>query len=357
MEQILKIISDNNLKSQLASFKPVALSTELLTTLSERDSWVLDKRYGLKEGKSLTLEEIGKSLGVTRERVRQIESGAIKRIGVAPKVKKDILPVIDVILNEFGGMISLNKMAQIVVHYDPAHPYEKLLPALRFLMDLHPEIAKLTAKGGFHESYVLKSVKLTEIEKIQNQIKKFLKDTDGPMDFEAIAAEIKDASPKFTLGVLVISTEFGQDLNFNWGLSSWLSVNPKRIRDKVYLILKKLGKPLHFNDIAHEINTYYPSSREVLSRTVHNELIGDTRFVLVGRGIYALQEWGYESGTVADVIKDVLKEASSPLKSSDIIKEVLKRRKVKPNTVIANLHNRELFTKVDRATYTLTLSK
>ncbi len=134
---------------------------------------------------------------------------------------------------------------------------------------------------------------------------------------------------------------------------AWPTVVPKRIRDKIFLVLQKFGKPMHFRDIADAINQAFVGGKTVLSRTVHNELIGDTRFVLVGRGIYALKEQGYQPGAVADVIIKVMKQAGKPLAVEEVIEAVLKDREVKKNTVIANLQNKKLFRRVDKNSYTL----
>ncbi len=53
---------------------------EVLGSLTPREQTILRKRYGIGYGHALTLEEVGADLGVTRERIRQIEAGAMKKL-------------------------------------------------------------------------------------------------------------------------------------------------------------------------------------------------------------------------------------------------------------------------------------
>jgi DNA-directed RNA polymerase delta subunit len=133
----------------------------------------------------------------------------------------------------------------------------------------------------------------------------------------------------------------------------WPIVNPKNIRDKIYVILKQNGKHMHFNDIAGAIKESDFKRKDVTTQAIHNELIKDKRFVLIGRGIYALKEWGYEKGTVADIISDVLKKAGEPLHRDEIVKRVLESRYVKETTILLNLQSKPQFKRVAKATYTL----
>ena len=109
---------------------------------------------------------------------------------------------------------------------------------------------------------------------------------------------------------------------------------------------------MHFTEIATAIKESDFKRRDVTTQAIHNELIKDGRFVLVGRGIYALAEWGYSQGTVADIIANILKK-ESPLHRDEIVKRVLKQRHVKPTTIILNLQGKDKFKRVAKATYAL----
>ena len=110
---------------------------------------------------------------------------------------------------------------------------------------------------------------------------------------------------------------------------------------------------MHFSDIATHIKDSDFKRKDVTTQAIHNELIKDKRFVLIGRGIYALKEWGYDKGTVADIITAVLKDAKQPLHRDEIVKRVLKSRFVKETTILLNLQSKPQFKRVAKATYDL----
>ena len=142
-------------------------------------------------------------------------------------------------------------------------------------------------------------------------------------------------------------------LNGVWGLAKWPAVNPRNIRDKIFVILEAHKEPMHFSDIAKEIRESNFKRKNVTIQAIHNELIKDQRFVLIGRGIYALSSWGYKKGTISEIITGILEKAGEPLSREDIVRQVLKTRKVKETTILLNLQNKKLFKKVDKNSYAL----
>lgn len=106
---------------------------------------------------------------------------------------------------------------------------------------------------------------------------------------------------------------------------------------------------MHFLDIANTITEYF--SEPVKISTIHNELIRNEEFVLIGRGIYVLKEWGYRDGTVLDVILDIFTKAKMPLSTEEITARVLKVRKVKTTTIYMNLQNKKYIERVGRNLY------
>ena len=147
---------------------------------------------------------------------------------------------------------------------------------------------------------------------------------------------------------VITSNPYGE-----YGLTSWPAISPRGIKDKAFVALNRQGKAMHFLEIAKAINGAGWSKKKAHPQTVHNELIKDQRFVLVGRGLYALREWGYEPGVVRDVLVSVLKKAAQPLSKEEIIKSVMDKRFVKAPTILLNLQNKNLFKKNEEGKYTL----
>jgi hypothetical protein len=141
-------------------------------------------------------------------------------------------------------------------------------------------------------------------------------------------------------------------LNGTWGLATWPSVNPRNIRDKIFVVMDQNGKPMHFAEISKAIKSQNFVRNNITPQAIHNELIKDSRFMLVGRGIYALDTWGFKKGTIADIIADVLRN-EQPLHREEIVRRVLKERQVREATILLNLQNKPEFKRVAKAQYAL----
>ena len=179
-----------------------------------------------------------------------------------------------------------------------------------------------------------------------------IKQHGAPISLEALHDQLTYENPNQVRGLASLSTQLAH-LKDMWGLSKWPTVNPKNIRDKIYVVLLDEGKPLHFSEIAQRIKESTFKRRNVTKQAIHNELIKDKRFILIGRGIYALDIWGYSQGTVADIIAGILRDEGGPLHRDEIVKRVLKSRQVKETTILLNLQSKPLFKRVAKATYAL----
>lgn len=320
----------------------------------EREREIISRRYGLYDRRE-TLEQIGEMLGITRERVRQLEKSIITKLNDLSKNGK--LEVIkkaeDTLLNKLEKMGKVARVSDLAKELlgEGSSPVDQ--SRLVFIATLSPSLSVIKDNDYYHQSIAISNVH--DEKKVQNlvgSIIETIKKLGEPHDIDAIASKVGSKDPKHT-EALSSTSRLLTSLNGQWGLTKWPTVNPKNIRDKIYVILQQNGKQMHFSEIAKKIKDSDFKRKDVTTQAIHNELIKDKRFVLVGRGMYALKEWGFKKGTVADVITDVLKEAGEPLHRDEIVKRVLKSRFVKETTILLNLQSKDQFKRTSKATYAL----
>ena len=313
----------------------------------DRDKEVLKRRGGINV-EHQTLEQIGQDLNITRERVRQIEKAALARVRELQGQNDDFTSEVVVMLQKTGGLISLGSISeQLKLSKDQ-------LPHAIFLIRVNPNMLILDRND--HHNYIVGSTDSYSPEKIKlvhEALVEAFKTHGKPTKFASITKHIDGPHSDDSLVELAVASSYITELDGNWGLTTWPEVNPKSIRDKIYLVLKRTGRPLHFSEIARKITELSANPKKVTTQAVHNELIKDKRFVLIGRGIYALAEWGYRSGTVADIIEEILREEGGPLPKDEIVKRVLARRQVKTTTIVLNLQEKPQFKRVEKGVYTL----
>lgn len=319
----------------------------------DREREIVARRFGLFDRRE-TLEQIGELLGITRERVRQLEKSVIARFkaqaatGDLPHIK-DVETALTQQLHHMGEAARVSDLSGAVTAENSKTDQSRAV----FLAMLCPHLVVIEEDDHYYQAVGVADTRSAEtmkadIHKLHDAIKK----AGEPLAIEDAAktAGISDVQQAAALASISKSLA---TLNGRWGLVKWPMVNPKNIRDKIYVILKEHGKHMHFNEIADAIKKSDFKRKNVTTQAIHNELIKDKRFVLIGRGIYALKEWGYSKGTVADIISEVLREAGEPLHRDEIVKRVLRSRFVKETTILLNLQGKNQFKRVAKATYTL----
>lgn len=327
---------------------------DILGTIDrEREREIISRRFGLYDRRE-TLEQIGELLGITRERVRQLEKAIITKL--KDSAKKDMPHIQDVEkmlvmrLHEMGRAAPIGSVAKSLTEAgndrDKAH--------VAFLATLAPGISVVDENDHYHYSMgIAEHHDDTEIKGNVDKVVSAIKEHGKPLTIKNLHGQVDGYEhPDHVQGYASISKQL-TNLKSMWGHIKWPTVNPKNIRDKIYVILRETGKPLHFSDIAKNIHGSDFKRKNVTTQAIHNELIKDGRFVLIGRGIYALKEWGYTTGTVSDIIAEVLKESGEPMHRDDIVEKVLNKRQVKETTVLLNLQSKPQFERVKKATYAL----
>jgi hypothetical protein len=319
----------------------------------EREREIISRRYGLFDRKE-TLEQIGELLGITRERVRQLEKSVMTKL--AALADKNELPHVSELEEVFSQELAdAGKIAKISDLSAKLTDNNTKIDQSRvaFLAKLTPSVTFVSENDHYHNAAALASdYSEKEAKNNVNLVVDAIKKIGKPVSIEEVAGAMGRNNPKEVAALASVSKNLAT-LNGRWGLIKWPMVNPKNIRDKIYVILYENGKQMHFNEIAEAISGSDFKRKDVTTQAIHNELIKDNRFILVGRGIYALKEWGFKQGTVADVITEVLKEADKPLHRDEIVKRVLKKRFVKETTILLNLQGKPQFVRTAKATYTL----
>ncbi|MEK7182271.1 MAG: sigma factor-like helix-turn-helix DNA-binding protein [Patescibacteria group bacterium] len=336
--------------------KPKQITKKLMETLPERASTVVISRYGLgSDSKRMTLEAIGQNYGITRERVRQIENYALNKIkqsGLIEKERKifdELLSAID----SLGGVVHEGHLFEYLSTKEDERNH------IHLLLVLGDEFTKEKEDEHFSPRWYIDKYLADKVHgallKLRDEISEddLISEEQILKSFSKLVSDIpkKYVSDNETLKRwLMISKNIGKNQLGEWGLSSSSNINAKGMRDYAYLIIRQHGSPMHFAEVTRKIGEIFNKKAHIA--TCHNELIKDPRFVLVGRGLYALKEWGYMVGVVKDVIHQML-EQNGPMTKDEIIENVLKERYVKENTIIVNLQDPKCFKKTKDGKYIL----
>jgi DNA-directed RNA polymerase delta subunit len=358
---ILDTIIDTHQKESLQQFELNLIIAKILEPLKEREKVILTKRYGLNGEETQTLKTVGEEQGLTRERVRQIEKDLLKNLKRGVQELDQFVTARDLLLNtvtEHGGIMSEKSLLDYL-----GIDSEQEANAIKFLLNLvteleeHEEdkhVKQSWARLGFDKDFLHDFIKTT---------KNLMENHGKPLHSDEFIEKFRNSdffkkyeqqlNQKVMINFLHTAAGVHQNSFGEFGLHHWNEIRPKDVGDKAYLVMKHHKKPEHYSAITDLINEHALDKRTAYKETVHNKLIKDKRFVLVGRGMYALAEWGYKPGVVSDIIVSVLQDAGKPLGREDIIEEVLKRRMVKKNTILVGLSNKKLFRKVGKNLYTL----
>jgi DNA-binding phage protein len=327
---------------------------DILSTIDrEREREIIARRFGLFDRKE-TLEQIGELLGITRERVRQLEKAVVARLKA--QTEQDQIPHVAEVETRLISYLQANGGAARITTLSAEFTSENSRTdqsRMAFLSALCPQLILIEDTDHFHQAAVIRiNYDEKAVKETVSAIISVVKKAGEPQTAESVTAELASRNAEAINALASVSKDLAT-LNGLWGLVKWPTVNPKNIRDKIYVILKNNGKHMHFSEIAEAIKDSDFKRKDVTTQAIHNELIKDKRFVLIGRGIYALREWGYQKGTVADIISEVLREAGEPLHRDEIVKRVLKSRFVKETTILLNLQGKNQFKRVAKATYEL----
>ncbi|MFZ2523427.1 MAG: sigma factor-like helix-turn-helix DNA-binding protein [Minisyncoccia bacterium] len=336
-----------------ANFKPKQSVKKLLSVLGDRSKDVIVSRFGLgNDTKRMTLEAIGKKYKITRERVRQIENYSIQNIRKSKEYAKE-KAVFDELRTTMADLGSVISEEALLKHLSKDKSTQN---QVHFLLVVGDEFTKDKEDEEFKHRWTVDKDLSKRVHQAIRDLYSKLSDDEILLEsdmIEKFLEHLKDVSEKYKnqeiarrwleLSKLIDKNPLGE-----WGKTGSSNINAKGMRDYAYLVIRRHGSPIHFREVAKLITELFKKKAHVA--TTHNELIKDPRFVLVGRGLYALSEWGYMSGVVKDVVKNIIQK-NGPLTKDEIIKKVLKERYVKENTIMVNLQNPKFFKKNKEGKY------
>jgi len=335
------------------SFKPKKVTKKITSHLQDRASDVIMNRFGLTaEGKRKTLEEIGKKYNITRERVRQVEDAAINLIkkSEAYKSEQAVFEELKQLMHRLGSIVAEHELLPYISKDEGTQNH------IHFLLVLGDAFKKHREDEHFHTRW---SVDDTMTEKVHDALRKLyasLKDEDLIPETEMIKrffGHLQDVSEQYLNDEIAkrwlsMSKAVAKNGLGEWGKATSPNIRTRGVKDYAFLVMRRHGSPMHFKEVADAISKTF--GKKIHYATCHNELIKDSRFVLVGRGMYALAEWGYKAGIAREVIQDILKK-SGPLSKDEVIDRVMKERYFKKNTILVNLANPKYFKKNKNGLY------
>lgn len=340
------------------NFNSKKTTKKLLDHLNDRMKVVISERFGLETGVRRTLDSIGQRYNITRERVRQIESAALSIIKKSESYQEmhAIFDEVKQVIEEVGGIVHEENFFEMVYPSDLISQNH-----LYFYMTLGDAFTRMREDAEIHNVWTTDGKVLDNVRSALRSVAKDLshhelyEESDvisriaGHLDIQHLPEEKR--KNEHVSQWMRASRLFGSNPLGHWGLASSYNISTRGVRDYAYLVLHQHGSPLHFREIAQAISDNF--GKPVHVATTHNTLISDGRFVLIGRGLYGLKEWGYMSGTARDVIMRVMKKSNRPLLRHEIVDLVSKERHLKQNTIIVNLHNAAYFKKDERGYYVL----
>lgn len=338
------------------SFKPKQVTKKITSHLQDRARDVLMNRFGLtgEDVARKTLEEIGKKYNITRERVRQIEESAINLIkkSDAYKAEQAVFEELKNLIHSLGGVVAEHELLPHVSKDQLTQNH------IHFYLVLGDAFKKHREDDHFKARWSVDDEITAQVHDSLKKLYASLKDEDLVPETEMIQKffdQMKDVAEHYkneeiAKRWLSMSKTISKNPLGEWGKSNSQNIHTRGVKDYAFLVMRRHGSPMHFREVTDAISKTF--NRKTHYATTHNELIKDPRFVLIGRGLYALAEWGYKTGIARDVIKDILK-AEGPMSKEDVVEKVMKERYFKKNTILVNLANTKYFKKNKNGLYTL----
>lgn len=337
---------------------------DVLIYCKPKERLVLMKKFGLDGGKEIPLQKIWKEYTLTRERVRQIETQALmrfRRLIVGNELYMNVLAEGKKILEIHGGILSEDALISKIINKN-LFKFSKAELKLILVSDF--DITYLKRNKYLNKAFYIEPLYedlLTKIVLFSEDYFREKKESEDLYEFigilkENFLEEFRDVgtlkNDLFYINFFQIVRSMAM-LDGKIGLMEFPDINPKTIKLKMLYTMRRLNKPIHYQELPAKIIEWFPNS-SIKVNTVHNDLVkhNDT-FVNLGLGLYGLKEWGYEGGSVKDILIRVFKKYDRPMNAKELAKEVLREKMVSPNTVTLTLQKyKKDFKRIDKGLYT-----
>lgn len=337
------------------TFKPKQVTKRILSPLQDRAYEVVVNRFGLgAESERKTLEAIGQAYDITRERVRQIEAAALSSIRKSREYQSEVASFEELrrLVRELGALVAEEELLPIISKDIAVQNHLHFYFVLSDAFTKHKEDDEFKARWSIDGN--LATIVHNSLKKLYESLSddELIPESELVTRFLANLQEVNEEykNEEVARRWLCMSKKLCRNPLGEWGKSHSANVKVRGIKDYAYLVMRKHGSPMHFKEVAKAIEATF--NKKTHTATCHNELIKDTRFVLVGRGIYALKEWGYKAGVVREVIKEIIRK-DGPLTKEEVIERVMKERYLKKNTILVNLQNPKYFKKNKQGQYSI----
>lgn len=347
------------------------LVEEILKPLPPRIQTIISRRLGLETGFAETLEAIGKDLEITRERVRQLEAAGLKQINSALTKSSLLNDFFQKVENHLANFRGIREEKRLLKELSYLFNDEGVQPLkIRFLLFLDKRLFHFAETDDHLAFWALDKKMAQQVISFIKKLNRSINKKSAPLPAETFENFVKGIArgsqlEKVPGGILLSYVSLSAKIAFSpfgyIGTEKHLEIAPQNVGEKAYLILKAAGQPMHFRELTEVMNQYAQNAtgfhpawqKQIEAQTVHNQLIKAEEFVLVGRGTYALREWGYRPGTVKEILVQLLAKAKQPLTFEAIVREVKKVRLVKESTIFINLQDKKLFQKLPGKRYAL----
>lgn len=357
---------DRQITSEQPPLGTKAFVDEMLSRLPERQRNVIADRYGLWDGIAETLQDIGDKLGVTRERIRQIEEKGllrIRRVYGYSKIRHFILSRVTRYFAENQtacGLISEDEIANVFADDCPS---DQTILGIDLLQDLSSPLAKqfVEAESGVYS--IDRGIAL-EYRQLLSLIEKQLIKYQRPISrqqldsglIEVLGRDVTEKQAPLLKRMFDVSSSVARLPNDTFLLSIWKGLSKRDATSVTEAVLRRLGRPAHFREIAERARALFPEARTNNERTFQNVLIRRPDiFVWVKSGTYGLTVWGLKKPPyIKDRLIELLSQSNYPLPYWHLKEKVLETCNCKETSVQMTLDlNPQVFKKFEGDQYGL----